>query len=1681
MDMAWLRWNIFLSIGLFVSPAFASTELSGFRTLYVLQPGASAGDALRMSAISSRAGSREKPRAITAELGDAGGQVRTRRMGSHPNPSAPLRHESTSTHQQQQQVRRAGHTSSSGAHHSQMTISGINVCGGQCCQGWSRAPGSQRCTKPNCQPQCQNGGMCLRPQLCICKPGSKGKACEQKTLPPSNPPTAGHTPGRTPSHTNGHTTGHTNGHTNGAIPGQGVVPQRPIPQQASPLIHTQGHVSGPHTSMAQMTLTVKQSPQLLRPQSATQLVQPPLSRTFHQTQHFVIKPKYYHPPVQSGDRAIPLTGGHSNVNGGNHTGRIRVVFTPSICKMTCSGGKCQNSCEMGNTTTIISENGHATDTLTASNFRVVVCHLPCMNGGRCSNRDRCQCPPNFTGKFCQVPVQGSAQQQLSISHSQGTQVHSTHTLPLTFGGGQNQVKFSPNIVNIHVKHPPEATVQVHQVSQLDGGDQQVKGSQSGHYSYHQRETSQKSQQSQHTYSNQRTIIHHYPVTSNSMLGRCFQETTGMQCGKALPGLSKQEDCCNSVGTSWGFHKCQKCPKKTSIPLTDLRHAMDCPQGYKRINNSYCQDVNECLLQGVCPNGHCLNTPGSYMCMCKPGYFLDPTRTTCIPDTPAVLEEKGACFRFVGSGKQCLHPVSVQLSRQLCCCSVGKAWGPHCDKCPSPGTAAFKDICPGGMGYTVSGTYRPKPINRNQPEEIHRPKVVHQEPQLPPVPLPTVQRPIEALSVTERQIPAVPEVVEKTSPPAPVAILPSSASQGIAPTQLAEVNECHVSPDICGPGICYNTAEGYTCICHSGYQLDEERITCRDVNECQDPDVCGQDGVCINTAGSFTCRHCQSGYRMSETGNCEDINECLDPGACPAGLCTNTWGSYVCDPCPEGFEVHNGKCFDVDECQDSSICANGDCSNLEGNFLCTCHDGYQLSPDGRMCTDIDECQDERVCASGHCQNTDGSFVCNCEAGFKLSSARDQCDDVDECKETPEVCGSGGVCINILGSYRCVCSPGFHTGNNSHCEDVDECLEDPELCGPHGICQNTQGSFSCVCAQGFIAHEDYHTCEDVDECSEGNRCRSGSCINTDGSFHCRCDRGYRLQADNETCLDVDECEMFGQSICGAWRCENTIGSYRCIVECPPGHILGPDGICVDVNECALNETVCGPHGFCENTVGSFRCLCHQGFQETPDGQGCVDVNECALNETVCGPHGFCENTVGSFRCLCDRGFQETPDGQGCVDVNECELLSGVCGEALCDNVEGSFLCLCPEKNQEFNHMTAKCSPAPTASSVERKECYYNLNDENLCDNVLTSSVTIEECCCTLGAGWGDNCEVHPCPVEGTDQFHQMCPAGKGSIPNGDSVFEVASANGYKDADECVLFGDEICKDGFCLNTPMSYECYCKQGLYYDDIKLQCLDIDECMDKTTCLGGQCINTLGSYMCFCSPPMVLDPSGMHCVTQPPLAEQDGFYQDICWQTVTDTMTCAHPLADRKTTYMECCCTYGEAWGMNCALCPWKDREDFIAMCNVPEWGRRPYGRDALTAPGVHYHEADPEIQQSSFKPPVLPLYKEEENPYDAFEGLRAEECGVLNGCENGRCVRVQEGYTCDCFDGYTLDMSRMACIDVNECSELNNRMVLCKNGKCINTQGSYKCVCLPGFVRSERPNYCVPGRKEAGASDTE
>uniref|UniRef100_A0A4W3JAU7 Uncharacterized protein n=1 Tax=Callorhinchus milii TaxID=7868 RepID=A0A4W3JAU7_CALMI len=48
--------------------------------------------------------------------------------------------------------------------------------------------------------------------------------------------------------------------------------------------------------------------------------------------------------------------------------RIKIVFTPTICKRNCKNGKCYNNCKKGNPTTLYSENGYGP--VSKSGFRI---------------------------------------------------------------------------------------------------------------------------------------------------------------------------------------------------------------------------------------------------------------------------------------------------------------------------------------------------------------------------------------------------------------------------------------------------------------------------------------------------------------------------------------------------------------------------------------------------------------------------------------------------------------------------------------------------------------------------------------------------------------------------------------------------------------------------------------------------------------------------------------------------------------------------------------------------------------------------------------------------------------------------------------------------------------------------------------------------------------------------------------------------------------------------------------------------------------------------------------------------------------------------------------------------------------------------------------------------------------
>ncbi|MGH0185459.1 UNVERIFIED_CONTAM: hypothetical protein FKN15_020178 [Acipenser sinensis] len=118
MEMAWIRLNIFLSIGIFSSPAFTSTDSGGFKryTTYVVQPG-QAGTGSRHISTISRTGSAGQPHSYNMELtASYSSQVRTRRMGKQTSPSVQLHQEtkfspSVQFHQQQHQIRHSSHSS----------------------------------------------------------------------------------------------------------------------------------------------------------------------------------------------------------------------------------------------------------------------------------------------------------------------------------------------------------------------------------------------------------------------------------------------------------------------------------------------------------------------------------------------------------------------------------------------------------------------------------------------------------------------------------------------------------------------------------------------------------------------------------------------------------------------------------------------------------------------------------------------------------------------------------------------------------------------------------------------------------------------------------------------------------------------------------------------------------------------------------------------------------------------------------------------------------------------------------------------------------------------------------------------------------------------------------------------------------------------------------------------------------------------------------------------------------------------------------------------------------------------------------------------------------------------------------------------------------------------------------
>uniref|UniRef100_M3ZDA5 Cell adhesion molecule-related/down-regulated by oncogenes n=1 Tax=Xiphophorus maculatus TaxID=8083 RepID=M3ZDA5_XIPMA len=337
------------------------------------------------------------------------------------------------------------------------------------------------------------------------------------------------------------------------------------------------------------------------------------------------------------------------------------------------------------------------------------------------------------------------------------------------------------------------------------------------------------------------------------------------------------------------------------------------------------------------------------------------------------------------------------------------------------------------------------------------------------------------------------------------------------TISTETNTCHI--DECSQGShmchynqqCVNTVGTYRCQakCGPGFKPSVTGTSC-EVDECQESAVSPCHHKCLNTLGSYRCI-CHPGYQSSGH-RCIDINECMRK-VCPAHQqCRNTDGGYQCfDSCPAGMTTAgNGACV-IDECQDGShMCRYSQiCQNTVGGYGCACPRGYRSQGVGLPCL-IDECSQTPNPCAHQCRNVPGSFRCLCPPGTLLLGDGRSCAGLERgqiftngtrvrARLRPQLVSTLGrpIISRSNGASRITrqsCPVGY-TSRDGACV-VDECLLKKPC---QHECRNTVGSFHCLCPPGYKLLPNGRS---IDECVEqGIQCGlSQMCFNTRGGYQC-----------------------------------------------------------------------------------------------------------------------------------------------------------------------------------------------------------------------------------------------------------------------------------------------------------------------------------------------------------------------------------------------------------------------------------------------------------------------------------------------------------------------------------------------------------------------------------------------------
>ncbi|KAF4802579.1 Protein jagged-1 [Turdus rufiventris] len=443
------------------------------------------------------------------------------------------------------------------------------------------------------------------------------------------------------------------------------------------------------------------------------------------------------------------------------------------------------------------------------------------------------------------------------------------------------------------------------------------------------------------------------------------------------------------------------------------------------------------------------------------------------------------------------------------------------------------------------------------------------------------------------------------------------------------------------------------------------------------------------------------------------------------------------------------------------------------------------------------------------------------------------DIDDC--TPNPCGHGGTCQDLVDGFKCICPPQW-TGKTCQL-DANECEGKP--CVNANSCRNLIGSYYCDCITGWSGHN----CDiNINDC-RGQCQNGGSCRDLVNGYRCICSPGY---AGDHCEKDINECAS--NPCMNGGHCQDEINGFQCL--CPAGF---SGNLCqLDIDYCEPNP--CQNGAQCFNLAMDYFCNCPEDYEgkncshlkdhcrTTP----CEVIDSCTvavasnstpegvryISSNVCGPHGKCKSQAGGkFTCECNKGFTGTYCHE---NINDCESNPCRNGGTCIDGIN-SYKCICSD-------------------GWEGTYCETNINDcsKNPCHNGGTCRDLVNDFFCECKNGWKgktchshtNDCSPHPCYNSGT-----------------------------------------------CVDGENWYRCECAPGFAGPDCRI---NINECQSSPCAFGATCIDEINGYRCICPPgrsgPGCQEVTGRPCITSVRVMPDGTKWDDDCntCQCLNGKVTCS-------------------------------------------------------------------------------------------------------------------------------------------------------------------------------------------------